>query len=1788
MRQYLAENQQPIQYICIMVDDKGNPNTQISLDALKAVANGANPFDIPESGRTTEQDKQLEALADAGFSVGIKLQMGLPPGVSPKDLDIVTLGSSASNVKFKMFCSQVTAVQLTTPRRKVVWSVYNQPFGQPWSIQTNVNLVVADLDKNLSQSNYLKSHPEVREKLRSALNNLSGTAFSLQQLLFDLDSAVLETVPTFNGVPKGSDAEYILQRFFKDLYSTTAKEYGLPLVSVNAVAQPTDGSILHMTAMERVVSPLKDKSGNRITYPTSAQEEVTTLNYLCAVDNNPVPRISSFDWNWVTPEQINDMSGVIAINRNVLVKYLVDKIIPVAKSSCYTPSISASDGLHMYSNQASPQITTNPEGSNVLSIQYEAKDASILGYEKSPFQTYTRIETKYDCNVTFGSKTINVVQSLSIFTWNRIRDHQDIGWKDPQSEGYRYNVKLIDKTLNDVYDVSIDQNGGLRLTKVKDELTDNSDYTSLDLSNEDWYTMKVRLIGLRDSLEDLVSGHLHDLELSKLQNFVFPGARVFTYKNPFFSEHQDLISEITYLDTTEVSPIQHPQQLESMVHRTAAATPSSSYNGSLLKLTASTELMQNYVQGEIVSPQGKFEALQTSDGHALLFAIGSSGIFYVVEEQSGTLRTGWKFHDLSTTAIEAHFPGQSSNAVVHTFDVSQSIVNGTIGIMMTVKLDGNEHLFISLGNSSSDTTWVTKPAWTIVPFDPINDQSRKIEISNTLFGESEDNKEYLILDILRPSGNSANPQISRYHIDPTRVAGHYWVKHDVSIDIGAGSYQSCLGRVKNGFVDGIYTVGTTGGQPQFIYDPIINAWGNGPPAPRRLSLPGLVVPTAIATARNTDGSTDLYAIGNSTLYLFPAEKQTEHDTPTQVLSHEILTGTDSLRAMSHDGVTTLWGTRNNQVYYLACPTSQVSQPECWGAPIPILSGVRHISPFINRSDGGNTIFAATNGKFMKITQGSVKSGRIWDSQDITIATHLKQKPLSFQSYTTSIHVTKEGQELPEPKAMVNISTVSRKPVYINGLYYVLSPTPTKVSANAAGLVTVVERADGINGSILTISLEDNTTITVNPMDHVFSRITALNSLEKLRNAQIPSQITAGGVDESTEYKPLIPASITDSDLNNVAEYLGLLKDNYPTIQNSKKIAALLTFIKHNNGVVPSRMLRKGDIAVMRLNIFDDIWDGVKDVVGDIQDATTAEFGDVDQMLGNAVDAIGKEIGGLADDVKDAVKHVTQIIRDAATNTLHFITMIGNQVYHAVLDTIDAVVSATKWVFEKIETGLDEIRKFIQTLLDWGEIRNTKNILHNLIRLWMQNQVDMLPRIKDSFDQVVKEVEETMNSAAGITDWSPLGIEMGKPAAGSAGNPLKDQTSSSKQLSNHFQNHASELEVLEDISGMDGLEELINDLLTAIQNEGAVLGAVFDQLKKLSFEFSKLSVGEVLIRLVVILVNGTLSSVQVVVDVLLDLLCRMAQSVVTLLDTKIHIPIISDILNAIGVPDISFLDLFCWIVAAAYTIPYRIANGRAPFSTKDGSVSAMSSARTWNEVAQMFGQQNLTAFNNSAVAKPSRFASESSSMSEYAQTEIFALSHVGAGLLGLMFSCITGSEADFPTGENPLSLPGAVLAAISGVIKAVGNHLVPKEPIHNQIFDWADNIVQVLVIANKLVFSKIGQGIFKSEKINTKIKISGMTPADPRGVKALVDSILVIPGLIITQWHFYELIRKPESAARSAAIVGEVYNLSDYVMRLSYGVAVNDEDPDTRQIAIGVHVVGSFVCSGLQIAEGCIQ
>lgn len=119
-----------------------------------------------------------------------------------------------------------------------------------------------------------------------------------------------------------------------------------------------------------------------------------------------------------------------------------------------------------------------------------------------------------------------------------------------------------------------------------------------------------------------------------------------------------------------------------------------------------TDLIQNYIQGEIVAPAAKFEALQTDDGHTLLFALSTDNVFSVIIELSGTTKTGW-----------VRMPLSSGFTSVRTFDVGQSVTDGTIGMASVVSEGDSNKLFLSLSNSSTHTSWTAKPQWSATDFD---------------------------------------------------------------------------------------------------------------------------------------------------------------------------------------------------------------------------------------------------------------------------------------------------------------------------------------------------------------------------------------------------------------------------------------------------------------------------------------------------------------------------------------------------------------------------------------------------------------------------------------------------------------------------------------------------------------------------------------------------------------------------------------------------------------------------------------------------------------------------------------------------------------------------------------------------------------------------------------------------------------------------------------------------------------------------------------------------------------
>lgn len=1157
---------------------------------------------------------------------------------------------------------------------------------------------------------------------------------------------------------------------------------------------------------------------------------------------------------------------------------------------------------------------------------------------------------------------------------------------------------------------------------------------------------------------------------------------------------------------------------------------------SQINITYSSEMMTNYLQAELISPQKKFEALQVNSGESLLFSIGTDGIFYVIEEKSGKTQTGWTKADLSSAQIMKDFAG-SKDIACKTFSTGQSVQDGSIGLAMVIESDGIDKLYLSLANSNKDTSWISSPHWMCFDYDDTAHSLSKIEIVNVFFCETTGHTQYIIVDVLRDP-SAAIKDIVRYFIDPDKTNGTYWNLHDLPIDIEENKYQSCLGRAVKGYVDGLYTFGEVGTSNQFIFVPIINVFGEGAPTPVRLSLPDGASSEAMASVRNADLSTDLFVVSGTSLYYFAASNQQDGAVATRLLSNDIFSDTNELFAMSLHGAVVLWGKNNNdEVYYISCLQNRMSESGAWSVPVPILSGIEKISPFINIANGGNTVFASSEGQLQKITQSSFSTSKLWHTHLVTLPAAPTGKALSFISYTTTIQVTDE-HDLPLQNASLSIKSNNPCSVYINGIFYILDRIPVHIQANALGLITIVEATHTLSGTTFTLSAGNGTSVTINPMKKVFKKLASLGDNNgdtgKLNNAVIN---TGNG-----QTKSLVAMEIPANDRTSVSRGLASLDASYE----------MANFKLNRTGPLTATL----------------------DLTRPFVQSAVGSFGD-DLMIA---------AGDLFKWLESGIETIIEVVKDAASEMWYFVVKIAGKVYRAVLDSIEAVADAAVWLFDTIKTGIEDVIKYVEFLFEWDDIQRTKEVIHNLTKRFLECQVANIKVAKKDFDTMIGEVETAVNQWAGLTDWSGLGEVATQPVKGNASNPMKEQTAGSLHLVHHFQNNAGSISIVGNAPKQDVLQSLIDESFTALQNQAVVFDPLMDQLAELATEFSGLTVEEVLKRFIGIIVDGVLSGTQAIVDVLFDILSNMADSILSILDTKIHIPVISDILKEIGIQEISFLDLFCWISAVAYTVVYKIAKGVAPFPDNDESRFLINVTSIDQLKAAFVPQLNMLKAERSvaptAAATSDTTIKGSMTMSDSTKQTVYIAGHSIAGFCTLMNGFVSNFEVLEPTGNNPFSIPSAVLAVMSGAFSGLTNILVPKYPIKNKAVSIIDGTTLGIRILCKVFFSNIFQKKFQSA---TGV-MRHLSVNNNRATGAIFDAVLIVPACVCTVYHFVELSSKTAEKAKTDAIIDEVSKLASYIARMSYTLAVNDRNPESKTVEIVVMDIANVTCAGLQTAE----
>lgn len=1178
-----------------------------------------------------------------------------------------------------------------------------------------------------------------------------------------------------------------------------------------------------------------------------------------------------------------------------------------------------------------------------------------------------------------------------------------------------------------------------------------------------------------------------------------------------------------------------------------------------VNISYSSELMSNYMQSETVSPDSKFEALQSPNGHSLLFSIGTDRAFYLTEEMP-TLSTGWQQNNLSAP-LASNFPAGSS-MVVKTFATAQNSSNNKFSVVLVVTVSNTDYLYIATAYTRDINNYITLN-WVPMPFDAVGQSASGLNISNISIIQTA-SLPLIVVDTVQQSTNS----IERYYIDSTKhVSSTYWNLYTLPINMDATSASTCGGRKAGESVDGIYSLGQVAGVWSVFYQEVYNPFNPSMAgATSQLFLPSGATPAAMAStpsaitkSTSTITYTDLYVSSQEgDLYFFAANNQANRSTGVFIMNNPLFKNIDTLYAYTTDTKVVVWGlNRNQQVFYTQCSIANVKTPSAWSYPVPIGAGVEQISPYINRVNGGNTFFAHTGtNTFKKVFQDPVTT--CWTSQDILLATDPSVNATKFDCYMTRITVLDDTNS-PVVGANVNIASAYRVPVYINNHYYVLDTAPIVLQTDSTGGIKVVQRVDGLQGACLQVqSANGGPVLQINPMDNAATKVATLNTPDALSAATVTD-------DKGNPVKPLVSPDTSSDDLTAAASSIQSLSDAYnnynpATSSPSPKAAVSANSFAFSPSTRVYTLRVSPGVTTMQLNVISDVGDTLSDI-------------------GNAIEVAA---GDLCSWLKNATEYVVQIIEDTAQKVWSFVANVAGQLYTFVIDCVEKVIDALEAIFSALMTIIKDLVQFLKFLFSWDDITRTKDVMKNMLMLYMNYGVGKLLSVKDDVNDEILSLKDSINKWAGLPPAADNLTNADQPMSyvQSQTNYNDVYTTPNTYLQDHFTNNISNASSTSDghIGDLtDLVKKCIDDLKTALNNEEDAIKDASKQFQTLLFDDDKyktMSLMDIIKTCTAIIADLVLDTVGVLVDAVIDLIVTVFETIIQNLSEPIWIPVLSNILEEIFGYEFQFslLDIICLIGAVPSTIIYKLMNNKAPFTADDGFSTQIMNAQDYQQLVAAFGNAEDTPVDYSQEFSSAFFLPES------AKNIIFETAHTLSGSAALVYGVLVIIEdiAQIPWVPY-VSQAKSLSSTVQSLAYTASSVFAKPYPIQNSAVSNLSTAITAIGVLSGVIFG-----------IAPKLTKSEVTKSTIAEIGAGVDIAINLTAIAPVAYHFVELAETDSNNMRTLAIIDETARICNYLSSICADIAKFDPEPATSIVTAGVSSAISLLNGGLQIAESIVD
>jgi hypothetical protein len=1168
----------------------------------------------------------------------------------------------------------------------------------------------------------------------------------------------------------------------------------------------------------------------------------------------------------------------------------------------------------------------------------------------------------------------------------------------------------------------------------------------------------------------------------------------------------------------------------------------------------SSEVMTGYLQGEIIAPDKQFQAIQNEAGNSLLFSVSTEGTFYVIQEvvasdvnaaqNSSQSNTGWIKTDLTSSIKSQFFP--NSTIAAKTFAVSQDTSSGKYSVAVAITESSNDYLFIATSYSINDDSSLALE-WKAIPFDAKGKSYDSISIDSIYIFQTT-GVPLIVVEIV-PSGKSTTEQ---YFIDSTQmVSSLYWYYYPLPINLTSGSLDLCAGRKYGESVDGIYTCGAVGSTYSVYYQPIINASNPAQTAPTsQLTFDGPATPKCIASvssAQSGSSYTDLYVTTDEgDLYLFTADNQHNNSIGVKIVTSPLFVGTNSLTAYTTDTKVVVWGINNNhQIFYTQRDLTSNNDLTTWTFPLPILSGVQLISPYINRVNGGNTYFADIgNNQLKKYIQDPVTT--CWLSENIMLPVDVGSSADSFDCYMTRLTVTDDTNTL-VAGARVKITAKSRVSTYINNEYYVLESTlPVTVKTDNGGGIKVIQKIENLQGVGLIFESESGNTLQINPMDTSAQKVATLNTPEALQNAEVVSD---GGTTTGT----LVDSNLSDSDYKAGADSIQSLIDAYnnynipATNSVSEDLSQPSTTSFKSINYSPNARMYRFDITSNAIQM--SVVDNVGSALDDLGDAIVAAAGDLCSWL------------------KSETDYVIQIIEDAANEIWNFVVTIAGEVFTFVIDCVEKAVEALMAVLGALGTIIKDLLQFVKFLFSWGDISLTKDVIKNTLKLYLDSCIDSIADMESSISGMLTDLENKINVWADIPPTA--GAE---PLTSSQSSYTHDAYSTpTTYLPDYLTANINNARFSGVSLAVDGLEAIITTFVDAIEGEEDVIKRAVDQLNTQLLDDDKyktMSFLDILQTIMGIVADTIIESAEVLLDATVELIEGLYDALIVFLDTPIWIPVISNLLEDIFGYEISLslLDIFCYIGAIPGTIVYKLLNGEAPFSEDDPTTQGIINSTSIDELISYFGTSDPDSIDLSK-----EFYSDFR-IPESGKDTIYVCFHAVSSIGALVYAVLAPVNDLAPIA--PLMAATSLASAIQSSSFTAAGYFAKPYPIQDPTVSELSSLISDTKTLSSLIFGVME----KKESIAVPAKYA----------KGVLDIILNMFSFAPLVYHFYELIQDDQNKFTALAYLDDSARVCTYISGIAGGIAAVDPEPDTSEIVALTSSVCAAINGGIQLSACAVD